>query len=389
MQAQTRLKRIVLIISLLLLVCGRFAGSMYAREPFSAHMKKAELIFIGTVVDKEIIREGTTALHTDLTFHVDKLIEGTPNIDDDTVKFRVPGQVHPSNSRGQIYRELEVGDTLMMLMNANKHFAIRYGWFYPISASHGCWFVKSKEVDTETEYTVYLWASSKKELNRHFLGMPLPLMVRFIDAARKHPESMDPVAEVIGNALIKSYQGIETTEAARIRHGILTYIELALEGLEAIDTRTVRIDVQRLAGAAPDTADVLLRKMILCRLKHENRWQEEHGDVQGIVGKLFMREYEVENGQIDKWQRKPGITLHFDADYEERVNQVVVSYVEFVSAKDALQRIGYDPIAAIAHPTSPKAWYFITAEYLHQVHWENNGQSSGITIFLDPLTIVD
>ena len=96
MLTQNRLKPIVVILSFLLVVWGWSAiGALIILEPFSTRMKRAELIFIGTLIDKEIIREGTTALHTDLTFQVDKLIEGTPNIDNDTVKFRVPGRVDP------------------------------------------------------------------------------------------------------------------------------------------------------------------------------------------------------------------------------------------------------------------------------------------------------
>ena len=238
MLTQNRLKPIVVILSFLLVVWGWSAiGALIILEPFSTRMKRAELIFIGTLIDKEIIREGTTALHTDLTFQVDKLIEGTPNIDNDTVKFRVPGRVDQSRSSspGQAYRNWEVGDTLMMLMNVDEHRAIRYGWFYPISG----WFVKSKKVNKETEYTVYIWANTKEMLKRHFLGLPLPLMVRFIDAARKHPEMIDPVADVIGYALTKASSGViepDTPEAERIRQGIITYIEIALEMLKTIDT---------------------------------------------------------------------------------------------------------------------------------------------------------
>ena len=388
MNNKRRMVTLTLILTFSFVCVTGAMGALMIREPFSARVKKAELIFVGTVVEKDIIHEGTTGLQTDLTFHVDKLIEGEPNIDAETVKFRVPGQF---DELGRGYLELEVGDTLLMLMHVNKRVAIGYGGLYPISNS--CWFVKSKEVDAETEYTVYIWASRKAELDRHFIGMPLPLMMRFIDAARKHPESIDPITDVVGNALMKSYEGIEgidTPEAARIRHGILTYIALALEDLETEDTQKTRIAVQRLAGATPDVADQLLKQMLPCELRHENRWQAGQSDDRDIMGKLFNRVYEIENGQVDRWQRKPGITLFFDPDYEERVNQVMVSYIEFVSHSDALERLGYDLDAAIAHPTSTHAWCFITSEYLHQVYWEDTGQSTtGVTIYLDALTIVD
>lgn len=384
---------ITLTLILTLLLCVKFAmGASYIVEPFSAHMKRAELIFIGTLVEKEIIHEGATGLHTDLTFRVDELIEGVPNIDNDTVKFRVPGRVDRSgaSSPGQTYRNLEVGETLMMLMHVNEHRAVRYGWLYPISPNHGSWFVTPKKVNDETEYTVYIWATDKATLKRHYLGLPLPLMVRFIDAARKHPETMDPVADVIGYALSKGSDGAikpDTPETAQIRKGIITYIKIALEGLETEDIQKTAIDVQRLAGATPETADQLLRKMLPCKLRHENRWQEGQSDGRDIMGKLFNRVYEIENGRIDRWGRKPEVALKFDPDYEERVYQIDVSFTEFVSHIDALERLGYDPEAGIEHLKSENAWYFITREYLHQVHWEDTGQQSvRVTIHLDALT---
>ena len=146
------------------------------------------------------------------------------------------------------------------------------------------------------------------------------------------------------------------------------------------------IDVQKLAGVEPDTADQLLKAMVPSELKHENRWQEGQGDVENIIGKLFMRVYEVNNGQINKWQWKPMIELYFDADYEERVNGVNVAFIEYVSPIDALRRLGYSPKARIKHRYSSDAWYFITREYLHQVYLIDTGQSTSIHIHLDALT---
>lgn len=234
-----RIRRYLIVVACLLsllLGVGFAQGATYIRESFSTMMKRVELIFIGTVVEKEIIREGTTGLHTDLTLHVDQLIEGTPNIDNNTVKFRVPGQVDHSSpgTPEQTYRQLEVGDTLMMLMNVNKYVAIRYGWLYPVSS----WFVKSEKVEKETEYTVYIWANTKETLERHYLGLPLPLMVRFIDAARKHPEIIDPVTDVLEYGLVMGTHGgipPDSPKAERIRQGIITYIEIVLDALETAE----------------------------------------------------------------------------------------------------------------------------------------------------------
>ena len=82
------------------------------------------------------------------------------------------------------------------------------------------------------------------------------------------------------------------------------------------------IDVEKLAGTEPETAEQLLKEMVPCERRHEHRWQEGQGDDRDITGKLFNRVYEIENGQVDRWGRKPGVTLFFDPDYEEPVNQV-------------------------------------------------------------------
>ena len=146
------------------------------------------------------------------------------------------------------------------------------------------------------------------------------------------------------------------------------------------------IDVQKPAGAEPDTAESLLREMVTCQLKHEERWEEEQTDVQDIIGKLDTRRYEIENGQIDRWQRKPMVKLYFDEEYEERVNGIKVDFIEQVSPTDALRQLGYSQKTLIEHRYSSDAWYFITQEYLHQIYLQDTGETTAVTIHLDALT---
>ncbi len=146
------------------------------------------------------------------------------------------------------------------------------------------------------------------------------------------------------------------------------------------------IDVQKLAGAEPKAADQLLQKMVPCELRHEDRWEEGQGDVENIIGKLHNRMYEIENGQINKWERKPMVKLFFDADYEEQVNGVTIHFIEYVEEIAALHQLGYSPEDRIKHRYSPNAWHFITQEYLHQVYLQDAGESTAVTIHLDALT---
>ena len=64
------------------------------------------------------------------------------------------------------------------------------------------------------------------------------------------------------------------------------------------------IDVQKLAGAKPETAEQLLKEMVPCQLKWEHRWEQEHwikGEADVLhIGMLYDRMYEIENGQIDR-----------------------------------------------------------------------------------------
>ena len=150
------------------------------------------------------------------------------------------------------------------------------------------------------------------------------------------------------------------------------------------------IDVQKLAGETPATAESLLHEMVPCQLKHEERWEERHwlkGEANvHHIGKLNTRRYQIDKGQVDQWERKPTVDLTFDPEYEERVHRIRVSFSEYVDPVDAFLRLGYSPKDPIKHYYSPNAWYFITRVYLHQVHFEDTGQSTAVTIHLDALT---
>ncbi len=150
------------------------------------------------------------------------------------------------------------------------------------------------------------------------------------------------------------------------------------------------IDVQKLTGVTPDTADQLLKEMVPCKLFYEEQWEEGHwikeeADVFHI-GKLQFRMYHIENGHIDTWERKPSVRLFFDPEYEERVNGVNVSFLGYHPPVDALRQLGYSQKTLIEHRYSSDAWYFITREYLHQIYLQDTGETTAVTIHLDALT---
>lgn len=243
--------KLILILTLPI-VLGKFAmGSSTMREPFSTHMKRAELIFIGTLVDKQYAKnEASIGFVTDLTFKVDKLIEGTPNIDKDTVIFCIPGgegtdpktgkHLNHWSSMGQEFAHLEVGDNVILFMQYNTHIAKwmpRRGGLYPVHS----WTVKTKKVDGKEEYFVYFWSNSVEDkVKHHFLGIPLPLVIRFVEAARSHPDTIDPVTDIMAETMMTGITGgvsPNTPAAERITASVIGQIKQVLAELEPVQPK--------------------------------------------------------------------------------------------------------------------------------------------------------
>ena len=233
------------------LYCIRFAFSELS-QPFSKHVEKAELILIGTLADKQFARNNVTNKYlTDLTFHVEEMIAGTPNIDENTLTFCIPGgkgvdpltgdKIDHWSSMGQSFSHLNVGDTVFLLLRYNPFIAEwmpRRNGLYPVSNSHGCWFVRSKEVDGETEYRVHIWAGNSERLKDHFLGIKLPVFVEFLEAAKTYPDEINDLADFIDQKII---EGRERRLAPDTR--LANAIELTVE--ERIKTVLNRLKEER------------------------------------------------------------------------------------------------------------------------------------------------
>ncbi len=246
-------KHCVTLTLLLTLICGKFAiGSMIAREPFSIHMKRTEIILIGTLTNKQYAHnEVTNGFITHFTFDVKKTIEGEPNIDEDTLIFCIPGgegvdpetgeEIAHWSSMGAQYAHLEVGETLILFLEYNKHIAKwmpQRNGLYPVH----CWTIKKKKVEERREeYFVYFYSNAIDErLKHHFLGVPLPLFVRFIEVARNSPDTADPVTRIIGDAIMAGIQRNiipDTPEANRISATIFNRIKQVVAAFEDAQPR--------------------------------------------------------------------------------------------------------------------------------------------------------
>ena len=235
------------LVSAILLTYSQFAmGSGSVKEPFSTEMKRVELIFIGTIIGKQYAHnEVTNGFVTDFTFNVDKLIEGEPNINDNTVIFCIPGGegVDPQtgkrrkhwNSMGEEFSHLEIGERLILFLQYSEHIAQwtpRRDGLYPVHS----WTVNKKKIDGRDEFIVYFWSNSRNErLKHHFLGIPLSLFVELIDAARNHPDVIDPLMDIIGDIMSLGIErGIrpDTREADIIQQDVVKRIKLTLAPLK-------------------------------------------------------------------------------------------------------------------------------------------------------------
>ena len=180
---------VVLLAVVCMLICHSAIEAMEIYQPFSKHMKKAELVFIGTLTGTEYGTNGTRGLLTDLTFRVDKLIKGEPNIGDDTVKFCIPGGIAKDPKTGELithgstmgaaFAGLEVDSTFILMLKENEAIASwmpKRNGLYPVSPSHGVWSVTTRKVKGVPDYYVHMWARGSERLKTHFLAIPLEIV---------------------------------------------------------------------------------------------------------------------------------------------------------------------------------------------------------------------
>ena len=240
---------VVLLAVVFMLLCHHAIGAMEIYQPFSKHIKKAELVFIGTLTGTEYGTNGNRGLLTDLTFRVDKLIKGEPNIDEDTVKFCIPGGIAKdaetgelikhSSTMGDAFAGLEVGSTFILMLKQNEAIATwlpKRDGLFPISPSHGVWSVTTKKVNGVPDYYVHMWATGSERLKTHFLAIPLELFVALLDASTIYGDRVDAIADLIDDAATKGERrGIrpDSDEASAVQAKVTKQIKNELAKLKA------------------------------------------------------------------------------------------------------------------------------------------------------------
>lgn len=242
---------ILVTLALLLAVCmvSSAMAAMEIYQPFSEHMKKVELVFIGTLTGKASDTNGSRGLLTDLTFRVDKLIKGEPNIDEDTVTFCIPGgiawdaetgeQITHESTMADPFAGLEEDSTFIVLLRYNAAIASwmpKRNGLFPISLSHGVWSVTTKKVKGVPNYYVHMWTTGSERLKTHFLGIPLESFVALLEASKVYGDKVDPIADLIDDAAKKGeLRGIrpDSDEAEAIQTKVTKQIKIELAKLKA------------------------------------------------------------------------------------------------------------------------------------------------------------
>ena len=240
---------VVLLAVLFMWICHSAMAAGEAAQPFSEHMQKAELVFIGTLTGTEYGTNGTRGFLTDLTFRVDKLIKGEPNIDADTVKFCIPGGIAKDAKTGELIRHgstmgdafagLEVDSTFILMLRENEAIASwmpKRDGLFPISRSHGVWSVTSKKTKSGTDYFVHMWTLGSERLKQHFLAIPLETFVELMEASKIYGGKVDPIADLIRDAA-------QTGELRGVRPD-----SDAAAAVQAAVTKQIRIELAKLKG---------------------------------------------------------------------------------------------------------------------------------------------
>ena len=127
-----RFATLTLFLSMMLLACLSEAAYMSGFPPgFNIRnmVKHTDLIVHGKVVDtKFVYREHITSrFTTDITIEVDDVVKGTPNVNENTVKFMIEGGTGIDPHTGESLRvgaegspNFKVGESVLMFLRKNK-----------------------------------------------------------------------------------------------------------------------------------------------------------------------------------------------------------------------------------------------------------------------------
>ena len=211
--------------------------------------EKAVLIVAGSVSDIQYVQLNNGHIYTDVTITLSKILKGQPNIDEDTVRFRIEGGIgiHPVN--GKTVRSFvsdiptfKVGQELIIFLQRRTW---GDGWsfydgLYPLI--HPPYPKISTQEENGEEYKVaqfYLALFRQK----YRLKLPVEVAFRLIENAVKAPEDVALLeAEIrptkdIQRSENQGEQQVESPEFLSMLESKLTEIEAKIRERESASER--------------------------------------------------------------------------------------------------------------------------------------------------------
>ena len=395
---KTRITLTNLLLCLTLTVANVF-GSFYRPDDDTivGRTRDSVLIVAGKVTDLQYVEPDGRGVYTDVTITVSKVLKGEPNIDDQTVRFRVEGGIMEDGFALWVstVSEFPIGDELIFFIQRQTWRSWAYDGLYPMM--HCYPKIVTEQVDGQPHEIVRF--DLKFFGDEYSINLPVELAFRLIENAIEAPEAvalLEGKIRAIKDIQKEKIRAIKDTQ--RKEHEVesstmfLSILEWELTQIEARIKNKDKpppyvIDVQKLAGTVPETADQLLKEMVPCKLMLECRMQEEQnnacveiiscwevakGETPDITRRLHSRYYDIENGRI---------LLNFDAPDQEQVNEVHVAFGKYLNTTDVLRRLGYDPTKQMTHHLDPKLCFFYTKRYLHEVV-RRTEQPTTVTVYL-------
>ena len=224
-----------LFLWLILAVQAVFSSFLAGDATIVKQTERAVLIVAGEITDVQSAHL-YGVIYTDVTITVSKVLKGKPNIDKNTVRFRVEG----GTSAGIVewvstVVDFPLGEELILFITKRtwddwEHYDGLYPIMYPLYPQ-----INTVKVDGETYQVAAFRLAFYKE--KYSLHLPLELAFRFIEVAVKAPEEVALLEEKIrpiqDNKKHRYDRRIESTHFLSMLESELTTIEIIIKQREA------------------------------------------------------------------------------------------------------------------------------------------------------------
>lgn len=182
-----------------------FGSFLVGDDTIVSQTKRAVLIVAGNVSDIQYVQPNSNIarVYTDVTINVSNTLKGTPNIDEDTVRFRIEGGIgiHPLNGRTFIeevstVQEFRRGQELILFLEKrtlddwSKFYGGLYPLMYPPYPKIDKVQVNGEEYKIARFHLAFFHESYR-------LNIPVDIAFRLIDNAIKAPEDLSLLEEKI------------------------------------------------------------------------------------------------------------------------------------------------------------------------------------------------